>query len=226
MKVIGVGLGRTGTMSLQLALETLGYDKCFHMVELLKMPERLKYLKAFHKTGKMDWDNYLEGCQSTVDYPNCLFYKELYQKYPAAKFILTVRDPEKWYESVNATIYRTKPKKFTDFLNLLKVMAFSKDLRQCVPIFMHMDKLIWNGQFAGKFEDKKATIQAYHAHIEDVKNTIPKEQLLIYEVKEGWNPLCEFLGDSIPNQEFPRANSQEELNRKMDKLLYDGILEF
>lgn len=87
------------------------------------------------------------------------------------------------------------------------------------------DKLIWQGQFNGQFEDKEAAIQVYHDHVEQVKKHVPANQLLIFEVKQGWQPLCDFLDKPIPQQPFPHSNSMAEFNRKMDRLLIDGVFE-
>ncbi|MGB0522590.1 MAG: sulfotransferase family protein [Flammeovirgaceae bacterium] len=225
VKVIGAGLGRTGTMSLKLALEYLGYGPCFHMVELLQEPQRLSYLKTLHKTGKTNWSEFFSGFNSTVDYPTCLYYDQLLQENPAAKVILTERDPEKWYESVYQTIYRGKPKGFKDITRLVKNLIFSKDMRKVAPVFMHNDTLIWNGQFKGKFEDKQAAIEIYLQHNEQVKKTVPAEQLLVFQVTEGWQPLCTFLGEPTPDIPFPRSHQRETFNKKMDKLLLHGKFE-
>lgn len=226
IKVIGAGLARTGTKSLKIALEQLGYDPCFHMVELLKNPKRLNYLDLSHKAGATDWAAFLEGYQAAVDYPTCFYYKQLLAHRlcrPTAKVILTVRDPESWYQSVLKTVYRGKPKGFRDIIRLIRHMIFSADMRRVAPVFQYNDKLIWQGHFNGKFEDKEAAIQVYHDHVEDVKKHVPADQLLIFEIQQGWQPLCDFLGKSIPKQPFPKSNSMVEFNQKMDSLLIDGV---
>ena len=225
IKVFGAGLARTGTMSLKIALEQLGYDNCYHMIELLKDPSRLKYLKEFHKTGKTDWDSFFADYQSAVDHPVCLYYQEMLKVYPDAKVILTVRDPERWYYSVYRTVYRGKPKGPKDIFRMIWNMIWSKDMRRVAPVFMHNDKLIWSGQFQSRFEDKDFAIQVYNDHVSAVKAFVPAEQLLVYEIQSGWEPLCAFLGKPVPDLPFPRANEQDEFNRKMDRLLIDGVFE-
>ena len=103
-----------------MALEQLGYEHCFHMVELLKNPSRLNYLDLSHKAGATDWAAFFEGCQAAVDYPACFYYKELLAQNPTAKVILTVRDPESWYQSVLNTVYRGKPMGFRDIIRLIR----------------------------------------------------------------------------------------------------------
>ena len=103
LKVIGAGLGRTGTMSLKLALERLGLGPCYHMAELIMNPERTPLWIAA-ADGKPDWEAVFAGYSSTTDYPACLYWRELAAAYPNAKVILTKRDREKWFESTQATI--------------------------------------------------------------------------------------------------------------------------
>lgn len=226
LKIIGTGLGRTGTKSLKLALEQLLVGKCFHMIELLANTERIKYLKKGYKSGNYDWDALFEGYIATVDYPTSLFYEDLLVKYPNAKFIHTQRDSESWYASVRETIYRGKPKDAKDIIRLMWNMLRSSDMRKVAPVFQFNDKLIWDGQFKGQFEDKATAIKIYEAHFERIKATIPADKLLVFKVQDGWKPLCEFLGLPIPQSPFPNTHQRNNFNQKMDKLLGDGVLEF
>src|SRR5947208_7864431 len=106
IQVIGAGLGRTGTLSLKAALEELGFGPCYHMIELITHPEQVVYWEAASAGQPVDWDALFAGYQAVVDYPGCRYYRELMRHYPEAKVILTVRDPETWYESCMATIYQ------------------------------------------------------------------------------------------------------------------------
>ena len=144
---------------------------------------------------------------------------------PEVKVIHTERDFDSWYESVKETVYRGKPKSATDILRMIKNMLTSSDFRKVAPVFMFNDQLIWNGQFEGKFEDKAFIRDKYQAHEATVKENVPEENLLIYQVKDGWEPLCKFLNKPIPDLPFPKANERKEFNRKMDKLLIHGEFE-
>ncbi len=225
LKVIGTGLGRTGTMTLKKSLEQIGIGKCFHMVELLDKPKRLKVIKDAYYGKNPDWKELFEGYEATVDYPTCLFYKELLKDNPDAKVIHTTRDFDSWYSSVKETIYRGKPKNLSDGLRLMKNMLTSSDFRKVAPVFMFNDKLIWSGQFEGKFEDKEFVRSKFMEHEAEVKRTVKPENLLIYNFKEGWKPLCNFLGKPIPNVPFPHTHQRKSFNKKMDKLLIDGKME-
>ncbi len=106
LKIIGAGFGRTGTLSLKVALEELGFGPCYHMLEMFQHPEHIALWEAASKGHPVDWHQVFEEYQATVDWPGCAFYEQFMEAYPDAKVLLTVRDPDKWYESSQATIYR------------------------------------------------------------------------------------------------------------------------
>jgi hypothetical protein len=208
LKIIGAGYGRTGTKSLQLALERLGYNQCYHMESLLRNPAGVKYWKAAHERKAVDWDALFEGYQAIVDFPGSMYYKELAAYYPDAKIILTVRDPESWHKSAMSTIYSVEPSFFFK-LRLAFSALFSSKVRNFLRVALHNKKSLWNGYFEGRFADKAYAIQRFKNHIEAVKRAIPAERLLIFDVREGWEPLCQFLGKEVPAGPFPRSNKKE-----------------
>lgn len=208
LKVIGAGLGRTGTSSTKLALEMLGFDSCYHMSELIGNASHLPYWEKALETGATDWDALFSGYQSAVDYPSALYYQNQMKHYPDAKVLLTVRDPERWYESSYETIYAISRHRNRFALSLLRWII--PDIRELYPRIRYINALIWDGQFEGRFEDKDFAISKFVEWNESVKATVPADRLLVYEVKEGWQPLCEFLDVPVPDEAFPRANSREE----------------
>lgn len=220
IKIIGSGLGRTGTLSLKHALEILTGEPCFHMTELLKDTEDLKHIK------QKQWAAFSKGYGSAVDYPICLFVEDFLQINPELKVIHTKRDPLSWYDSVQETIYRPTPKGFTDTLGMIWKMIRFPEFRRVAPVFMHNEKLIWKGQFKGKFDDKAFAIDVYQQHEAYIRSIVPKRNLLMYEVRQGWKPLCDFLQLPKPQTEFPHTNSKKELNQKIDKLFQKGELVF
>ena len=141
LRVIGAGLGRTGTLSLKAALEELGFDKCYHMTDLLAHLEHVAVWDAAVRGESVDWETLFQGYQATVDWPGCNFYEQFMERYPEAKVILTVRNPERWYESARQTIYYVRH-------------AVPKWMRLFVPrmrCFIRMlDRLIWDGMFHGR----------------------------------------------------------------------------
>jgi hypothetical protein len=225
LKIIGAGLGRTGTMSLKNALEQLGYSKCYHMSELLKDTSRLKYWKQLHKEGHTDFAALFEGFQSITDNPGCLYYKAFFKQYPDAKVILTIRNAEQWYESTSKTIYGVGPKTFGEKLSVMFKAIISPHLRRLLPVFKYADESIWETFFEGKFTNKEWAIKKFNAHTEEVKNIIPEDQLLIYQVKEGWEPLCKFLNCPVPTEAFPYTNKRQNFAKNIEKVMKTGIID-
>lgn len=198
MKIIGAGFGRTGTMSLRAALIELGFDPCYHMLEVFKHPAHIQKWLAAAQGESVDWQAFLGSFQAGVDYPLSAFYRELMAVYPEAKVILTVRDPERWYESTRETIYQGT--------------AVPEWLLGLLPPFRNMKRMvnaaIWERIFAGRFEDRDYAIRVFEEHIATVQAHVPPERLLTYHVKDGWAPLCEFLGLPIPDRPFPHINQR------------------
>lgn len=196
LKVIGVGVGRTGTYSLKLAINQLGMGPCHHMEEIIhNMPVQVPLWSAA-LSGHPDWQAIYSGYESAVDWPTAAFYGELLEVYPSAKFVLTLRSPESWADSFGPTIYKLvadrdqAPPEMKEWLE----MGARTIARSGFPGGLHRDGLM----------------EAFSAHNEAVKRTIPAGQLLVYEVKEGWGPLCEFLGTPVPPGPFPRSNDRTE----------------
>lgn len=198
LKLIGAGFGRTGTTSIKAALEMLGLQQCYHMQEVIKNPSHVQFWNQAVAGEPVDWDHLFAGYQATVDWPACNFYPELLAHYPDAKVLLTVRDPDKWYESCRNTIYAIYRQPTIHILT-----RFLPPLRR----FLAMnERMIWQGNFAGRFEDREYAIAQFHQHNEAVKRFVPTERLLIYDVKQGWEPLCRFLDLPVPDRPFPHLN--------------------
>jgi hypothetical protein len=196
MKVIGVGVGRTGTYSLKLALERLGFGPCHHMEEVIRNPPVQVPLWSAALQGGADWAAIYRGYVSAVDWPTAGFFRELNASYPTAKFVLTHRSPESWIQSFSETIYKLTsgavlvPPQMRPFLD----MAGGVIARTGFPIGL----------------DAAGLGRAFAAHSDAVKATIPADRLLVYQVKEGWAPLCAFLGVEEPAEPFPRTNNRTE----------------
>lgn len=199
LQVIGAGLGRTGTMSLKLALERLGLGPCYHMAELMMNPERAPLWIAA-ADGKPDWEAVFAGYSSTTDYPACMYWRELSSAYPKAKFILTKRDKEKWFESTQATIF-SEP--------------MSARIRG-TPMEPFFQKTVWK-DFGARIHDRAFMISYFEKHNAAVEAGVAKKRLLVYDVAQGWEPLCEFLGVPVPDAPFPKVNSREEMQARMSK---------
>lgn len=209
MEVIGAGFGRTGTASLKAALERLGFGPCYHMDEVITSPRNSALWDRYLDAGAFDWDEVFTDYDSAVDWPVCSYYEELIVKYPQAKVVLSVRDPEAWHGSATKTIYAiSEVIRRSMFLNAAKTVV--PHLRRVVRL---TDEIIWDGEFGGRFEDREHAIRVFERHIEGVKRTVPPERLLVYGVGEGWGPLCGFLGAEEPDEEFPRLNDTRSFRR-------------
>ncbi len=212
LKVIGAGFGRTGTRSLKDALEQLGFGLCYHMDDLLEHPEHVRAWAAASAGQPVNWEALLTGCQAAVDFPAYRLYRELLAAYPTAKVVLTVRDPDQWYASTYETIYQAGPS-IGEALGLALRLPFSARARNLLRVFQLPGKLVWKGDFAGRFGDKAYALEQYHAHIAAVQRNVPAAQLLLYDVKDGWEPLCTFLGVPVPaNTPFPHRNLRADFS--------------
>lgn len=201
LKVIGAGFGRTGTRSMKAALEQLGYDPCYHMGEVwIPIPGRNEgHLDAWHDffvQGKaMDWRWLLENYQACVDMPTCFYYSELMQAFPDALVILNTREPDKWFDSwqhlCSALDQVNDPDKI---VRLEKFLPMVNAMRE---------------QYFGDPIERETCIAAFKAHTEAVRRDVPADRLLEFSVKEGWGPLCRFLGVEVPDSPFPHLNERE-----------------
>ncbi|UBU10961.1 sulfotransferase family protein [Nonomuraea gerenzanensis] len=205
MKAIGVGFGRTGTTSLKAALELLGYGPCYHMSDIVEEPARIGTWIDAAEGRPVDWDHAFRGFASAVDFPAAAFWRELVARYPDAKVILTVRDPDSWYESATRTIFRKalRARRPTARIGFALVSRIAPDLGAFVKM---TDVAIMRRVFDGRVADREHAIAVFRRHIEEVQAEVPAERLLVYNVSEGWEPLCAFLGTPVPEEPFPRGN--------------------
>jgi len=196
LQVIGAGLGRTGTLSLKLALEQLGLGPCYHMLEVFKNPAAPDWWSAA-ADGAPDWEKIFEGYGATVDWPSASFYAQLAQAYPQAKVILTERDPEAWFASTQATIFQGPYTPDSD------------------DPFRRMTWKVIGSLFDGRMSDHDHVIDVYLRHNAKVRETIPADRLLVYDLKQGWAPLCAFLGVPAPDSPMVHVNTTQEFIEKI-----------
>ncbi len=155
----------------------------------------------------------MEDYKATVDWPGCTFYKGLMQEYPEAKVLLSVRDPDKWYESASNTIYNVRRVSTTSpFTVAISVAGVFVPRVKCGARMVN--NLIWDRTFDGRFEDRRYAIEVFNRHNEESIRSVPEDRLLVYEVKEGWEPLCEFLEVEVPaDKPFPHLNDSGDFRR-------------
>src|ERR1700741_5475813 len=200
MKVIGAGFGRTGTMSLKAALEQLGAGPCFHMIDLVRAPAPLAQWKVAANGTRVAWPRLLAGWESTVDWPGCSFWRDMVETWPDAPVLLSVRDPEAWYRSCENSIHAAKEMALAGELE-----GGSEDAPD-PEVIQFSNGLIWNGTFDGRFAERDYALQVFHEHNEAVKAAVPADRLLVYEIGQGWEPLCEFLEVPVPDTPMPHLN--------------------
>ncbi|MDZ7668917.1 MAG: sulfotransferase [Gammaproteobacteria bacterium] len=204
IEVIGAGFGRTGTLSLKLALEKLGFDKCYHMYELLRQPGHVELWHQATRGDPVDWHALFQGYRATVDWPSCNFWEVQLEQFPDARIVLSERDPERWYDSVMNTIYPGSLQR-----------RESDDPADRAWADMAFE-LIWDGTFHGRIEDREHAIDVYLAHNDYVKSHVPPDRLLVFEASQGWEPLCGFLGRPVPDEPYPRVNTTEEFQARSE----------
>ncbi|MGZ3271773.1 MAG: sulfotransferase family protein [Croceibacterium sp.] len=200
MQVIGAGLGRTGTMSLKFALEHLGFGPCYHMIEFMAhIPDHLPlWLDVIE--GRPNWAAVFDGYVSTVDYPGCTYWRELVAKWPEAKVILTLRDPDSWFESANETVLSSR----------------MRNMLADTPIERFMNASV-NQDFGDGIDDRAFMIDYFRRWNDAVIAEVPADKLLMFQAKDGWEPLCEFLGVPVPPEPYPRVNSREDVNARISQ---------
>jgi Sulfotransferase domain len=163
----------------------------------------------------VDWQGFLAGYGVAVDWPSCSFYEVLMEAFPQAPVILTVRDPAPWYESTRSTIHELRgvttgplPVRAAFALARLFVPGVTGTVRLA-------DRLVWEGTFDSRFEDRAYAMEGFERHNEAVRRRVPPERMLVFDMREGWAPLCDFLGVEVPEEPFPRLNEAREMRRRL-----------
>ncbi len=193
LRVVGAGLGRTGTASLKAALEILLRAPCYHMMEVFMRPADTTVWRDAANGAMPDWGAFLDGYAAAVDWPAAAFWQELAAANPDAIILLSTRDPERWWESASETIFaeRDGPPPIPGFEEMIEAILGAK-------------------RFTANRHDKDEAIAAFNAHVEHVRRTAPKERLVEWTASDGWAPLCKALGVPIPKTPFPKTNTRQE----------------
>jgi hypothetical protein len=195
LSVIGPGFGRTGTMSFKAALDRLGFGPTYHMDEVYENDGHVDAWTEIINGGPPDFAALLARYRSAVDWPACSYWRQLWQANLDAKLVLTRRDPDAWFESMSNTIFPA-----------LRARSEDADRNRWR---VATRRLIFHETFGDRF-DRDSVIAVLRAHERDVIASVPSEQLLVYDVSEGWEPLCRFLRVPVPGEPFPRVNSTAE----------------
>jgi hypothetical protein len=219
IKIIGAGFPRTGTNTLRESLELLGFTKTYHMKQLLVHPENLHYWSTLNETGTTDWDALYDGYQATVDFPCYPWYKQHMKQYPEAKVILSIRPFEKWYQSFYSTIWQSQNPPESERIAMGEKIAASPRLQSVMQVMGFAKQTINEGHFQGKFLDKDFMERVFNDHNEEVKNYVPADRLLVFDVCEGWEPLCKFLDVEVPIEALPHTNKKEDFAAMVGELM-------
>lgn len=193
LDVIGAGLGRTGTLSTKRALEMVGFERCYHMLEVARNPEHPLVWSRAAADEAVDWDAVFEGYRATTDWPACAFWPELTRAYPDAKVLLTVRDAKDWCASFRDTVARVIVRPFAPGAEGILEMA---------------EQVILGATLEGALGDDDHLIACYERHNQRVIDAVDPDKLLVFDVRDGWEPLCAFLERPVPDEPFPNLNDR------------------
>ncbi len=199
LAIIGSGFGRTGTLSLKAALETLGLGPCHHMEEVFQHPEQVPHWQKIAAREPVDLNQVYAGYRAQVDWPGAHVWREAAAAFPQAKVLHSVRPEESWWKSYSTTIGK--------FFEIYKDAELPPHIRAMSDAAY---EIIVNQTLGGAALDKERALAAYRKRETDVRAAIPAERLLVFDVAEGWEPLCRFLGVKVPAEPFPRLNSTTE----------------
>jgi len=207
LKVIGAGFGRTGTASFKDAMKILGMNT-YHMYDNMKHKDSLFWLKvAEGKEANFDdvFGRDVERYEASIDNPSSMAWEQQLKQYPDAKVVLTIRDFESWYKSCKETIFRMLPYSPYSPAGVKAAMALGLPHSG----FTEMGKKLIFPSFGATWK-KEDMRKAFHAYNDKVKATVPADRLLVFEAKDGWDPLCRFLGIPVPDVPYPRVNDTAE----------------
>jgi len=199
LQIIGSGFGRTGTKSLKEALEHLGFGPCHHMYEVIANPPQVAHWQALVDGRHVDWAEVFDGYVAQVDWPGAHVWRATLEAFPDAKVIHTHRPPEIWWASFSKTIG--------------KLMQVHSDM----PLPPHIEDMmtaaevmIMEQTFGMRHPDAETAKAAFMQRLEDVRDTVPAERLLVLDVAEGWEPICAFLDVPVPAEPFPHRNRRND----------------
>jgi hypothetical protein len=194
LRVVGAGLGRTGTHSLKIALEQLLGGPCYHMIEVFEHPDHVPLWQQAVDGESIDWDGIFGAFASSVDWPAAAFWQEQAAAYPDALILLSTRDSAGWWKSASDTIFQVGDR------------PVPPEMAAWHGMVMEM----FDRTFTPEWRDEAAAIAAYERHNEHVRATAPPERLVEWAPGDGWGPLCRALGVPAPQEPFPHVNSTAE----------------
>ncbi|KAI3325639.1 P-loop containing nucleoside triphosphate hydrolase protein [Xylariaceae sp. AK1471] len=238
LQIIVCSLPRTGTTSIKLALEQLGFRNVYHMRTFVDHTEdfnnwvyAIKAKISGHDIPRAVWDNLLGDYHAIVDAPGCYFAIELAKAYPNAKVIMLNRDSEKWYDSFAKTVQEMikRRESFEPFEWMLRPWLPT----QASAIIRMGNLLSKSGVGLGSYS-KEDCLKFFHEYYAGCRMNIPAESCIDFKVQDGWAPLCEHLGVSVPGQytadgwvqsPFPQVNDTEAFGSWVGRLQRSMVIQ-
>lgn len=197
LRVVGAGIGRTGTHSLKIALEQLLGGPCYHMLEVFGRPDDIPVWHRAIKGEMPDWNAFLADYRAAVDWPAGAFWREISAANPDAAILLSTRSSaDAWWTSASNTIF-----------HIADADAFGGDAGRAQRE-MAIDMLAL--RFTPNWQDETEAKRAYEAHNADVRASVPADRLIDWRPGDGWAPICEKLGLPVPDAPFPHVNTTDE----------------
>jgi hypothetical protein len=194
LRVVGAGVGRTATHSLQLALQQLLGGPCYHMIEVFQHPDHVPVWHAAVNEEPVDWDALFADYVATVDWPGAAFWREISAAYPDAIVLLSVRDAAGWWQSADATIWEATRREQPPELAAWHDMVLD----------------LFNKRFTPRWDDCEGGMAAYERHNAEVRATVASDRLVEWRPGDGWQPICAALDRPVPDEPFPHVNSTAE----------------
>jgi hypothetical protein len=196
LKLVGAGLGRTGTHSLKLALEQVLGAPCYHMLEVLQRPDDITQWQLAADGGDPDWKQLFSTYAATVDWPAASYWREISDVFPDAIVLLSVRPADEWWKSANRTIF--------------EISQRPSPPDPLMQAQMRMIRQTLANRFTPEWADERAAKEAFERHNAEVREQVPADRLVEWQPGDGWEPICRALGVPVPEAPFPHVNTTEE----------------
>jgi len=215
LKVIGAGLGRTGTTSLKEALTILLSGPCFHFLEYKTRPDLMQPWLAFTKefprwnaadvsesVSNSQWERLLPGYIACVDEPASYYWRQLWETFPNALVILSTRDSVSWWESIQSITRQIKEeKRHPDRMTESR----REYLEFLYTLYPEIDEESTQEEDIKFFEEHNRKVIAFAEQNEEFG-----KRLLVWQARDGWEPICDALNLPIPDIPFPHSNRRTE----------------
>jgi hypothetical protein len=196
LRIVGAGLGRTGTHSLKLALERLLGAPCYHMAEVFKRPDHIPAWHAAARGQPVDWRKLFDGYAAAVDWPASAFWPQIAETFPNAIILLSSRSADSWWKSASRTIFEH--------------FARGAGGPEPLPGWRAMMTELFANTFTPSYAEEAAAKAAFDLHNVDVRTRAPAARLVDWRAQDGWGPLCAALKIPIPDEPFPVSNTTEQ----------------